>query len=475
MLERTSVAPALATGAFDLKWVLVRRILLATILCVAIGAGFVLANVAADARRQNDAASATVATYLRLQMVRSDAVAGLPQRFPDWSTVADFSLQPGQCVKFTSVDGKMNSRCTGVDSATGQAPAWFAAFYEAVFLNAVDTTETFVHRERAKGTIETTSDRGAVALNAWVSVAGMLRLSLVLTAILCGLVYAAVNGALKPTAQILSGLKRLAGGDHTVQLPRYRLRELDSISDGINRLSRELQVATAERAELARKLIDVQEQERRHIARELHDDVAQQLTAISGLAASMTSSLGSDAVAATAAADDLVAASRRAIRSLRETLIYLRPPEIDELGLRTSLDGLIADHNRRSRGAVQFSLTADGPIDGFDAETSAHIYRIIQEGLNNAARHADAKTVSVAIVHTGVEALADGRQGDAIELRIEDDGSGWSEAAAVPEGRFGLLGMRERVAALDGKLSMDRSARGGASLIVRFCVQRAGG
>jgi two-component system sensor histidine kinase UhpB len=474
LLDRTTMlrgTPRLA--AYDLKWVLVRRILLATVLCVAVGAAIVLSSVASDARRQNEEASRTVGSYLRLQLVRIDSALGLPQRFPDWATVVDFSLQPGQCVKFTSNDDKVYARCVGVDKSVGTAPAWFAWAYEALFLGDVDVVQPFLHRESSKGTIEVTINRMAVAHQAWVSVSAMLRLSLALMAIMCGLVYVVVNAALKPTAQILGGLSRLAGGDLTVQLPRYRLRELDSISDGINRLARELQVATAERAEFARRLIDVQEQERRHIARELHDDVAQQLTAISGLAASIKSSIDAGDADLNPTAEDLVDASRRAIRSLRETLIYLRPPEIDELGLRASLDGLIADHNRRAEGYTRFQLTTSGQLDGFDAETSAHMYRIIQEGVTNAARHAEAKTVTVSLLNGGEVMMQDGSRADAIEVRIEDDGTGWQPAPEAPEPRFGLLGMRERVGALDGKLSIGTSTSGGASLIVRFAVPRA--
>lgn len=459
-------------GAFDLKWVLVRRIMLATALCVTVGAGIVLSSVASEARRQNEEAWKTVGSYLTLQKVRIDAALGLPQRFPDWSSVVDFSLLPGQCLKFTSTDGKIYSRCAGVERSVSTSPTWFSRFYGTVFLGGVDVAGPFLHRARNSGTIEVTMNGLAIAHQAWLSVSAMLRLSFALMAIMCGLVYVVVDRAFKPTEQILSGLSRLAGGDLTVRLPRYKLRELDSISEGFNRLARELQATTAERSEFARRLIDVQEQERRHIARELHDDVAQQLTAISGLAASIKSSLVGDRSNAVSAAGELVSASGRAMRSLRDTLTYLRPAEIDEFGLLGSLDGLVAEQNRGACGNTQFRLATSGRLNGFDAETSAHIYRIIQEGLNNAARHAEAKTVTVSLRNKGEVAMQDGSHRDSIELEIEDDGTGWTNAQAT-EGRLGLLGMRERVGALDGKLSIGTSSSGGASLSIQFKVPGA--
>src|SRR5690606_3245414 len=95
----------------------------------------------------------------------------------------------------------------------------------------------------------------------------------------------------------LSGLNRLARGDLACRLPAFRLTELNRISEVFNALCEELSKATAERAELARRLVDMQEQERRHIARELHDEIAQKLTALSALAACIRRSAQVDAPA----------------------------------------------------------------------------------------------------------------------------------------------------------------------------------
>ena len=459
-------------GAFDLKWVLVRRIVLAAMLCVAVGAGIVLSNVATDAKRQNLDVSGTITKYLKLQLVRIDSALDLPQRFPDWTAVVDFTLQQGQCAKFTTVAGKVYSRCVGTDHRTATAPAWFSGLYEPLFLGTIDALSNLVHRNENKGTLEVTINPAVVSHQAWLSVSDMLRLSLALILIMCGLVYVVVDRALKPTAEILSGFLRLAGGDLTAQLPRYRLRELDRISESFNLLAKELRVTTTERSEFARKLIDAQEQERRHIARELHDDVAQQLTALSGLASSIKSSVDGDRKELVSEAEELVRVSGRAMRSLRETLTYLRPQEIDELGLLTSLNGMIAEHNHRSRSGTHFSLATSGQVEGFDAQTSAHIYRIIQEGLNNAARHADAKAVVVSLKNKGSAATREGSARDVIELGIEDDGTGWIDTPSSDTlgTGFGLLGMRERVSALDGKLAVGTSPPGGVSLRVEFSV-----
>ena len=338
MLDRPTAFPAMKRlGAFDLKWVLVRRILFATILCALVGAAIVLSSVASEAKQKNAEIAKTIGDVLRLQLVRIDSALDLPQRFPDWNAVLDFTLQPGQCVIFSSVTGNPHSRCVGVASNAPAAPAWFVQIYDTLFLTNIDTPTRIDHRTDHRGTLEVTANRPGIAYQAWSSVSDMLRLSLALIVIMCFLVYVAIDRALRPTSDILSGLDRLASGSLAIQLPQYRLRELDQISGAFNRLANELRVTIGERAEFARRLLNTQEHDRRHIARELHDDVAQQLTALSGLAASIQSSLNDKEPVSKFEVDELVKLTGTALDSLRTTLTYLRPQEIDDLGL--SLDG----------------------------------------------------------------------------------------------------------------------------------------
>jgi len=462
-------------SAFDLKWVLIRRILLAALICVGVGVGIVLSNVASEARRQNLQIANTIADVLKLQLVRIDSALDLPQRYPDWTAVLNYTLEPGQCVNLTVPNEASHSRCIGTDASIPGAPRWFERFYNNMLLRNVDASLRIVNRTDYRGKLEVTANRASIARQAWVSTSDMLRLSLALIIIMCILVYVAVDRALRPTGEILEGLSTLARGDLTKRLPRYRLRELDLISNGLNTLSERLQVATVERTELARRLIDAQEQERRHIARDLHDDVAQKLTAMSGFAASIQSSFDDGAPIDRREVEDLVRTSGAAMRSLRETLTYLRPQEIDDLGLRASLEGLTAQYNELSRGKTHFQLSIEGQVDLFDAETAAHIYRIVQEGLNNAARHANASTVSVRLVNKGAVTMTDGSSQDSVELTIGDDGAGWSgNPTRAASGNLGLLGMSERVSALGGRLSFGTSLQGGALLNAQFAVPTGG-
>ena len=313
------------------------------------------------------------------------------------------------------------------------------------------------------GRIEATTDPNAVTRQAWADLSRLLGLLAGLVAVLCFLVFVVVAHALRPTGQILAGVNRLANGDLSCRLPPFELNELQRISEVVNDLAQRLQTATRERSDLARKLVDAQERERSHLARELHDDVAQRLTALTLLAKSIRESVGTSAPSVASESEAFVDMTVDAMRSLRTTLIHLRPPEIDDLGLLVGLEELIAGHNRQCGGRIRFTLRADGGLNDLPPETAAHVYRIVQEGLNNAVRHADAKNVDVTLETLHAASV------DEIRLTVADDGHGAStEAHRRHGGGVGLIGMRERVYALNGQMTTEPGPTAGFRLIVGF-------
>jgi two-component system, NarL family, sensor histidine kinase UhpB len=155
--------------------------------------------------------------------------------------------------------------------------------------------------------------------------------------------------------------------------------------------------------------------------------------------------------------------------SLRKTLTYLRPQEIGDLGLLQSLGGLVAGHNESSAGRTRYTIEANGDVEQLRAETSAHVYRIIQEALNNASKHANARHVKV-MLNQHADA---GRK--RIELAVTDDGAGPPpESRHQPYAGSGLIGMRERVLALSGTIDAGPLADGGFRLHVEFPALQGG-
>jgi signal transduction histidine kinase len=197
------------------------------------------------------------------------------------------------------------------------------------------------------------------------------------------------------------------------------------------------------------------EAERARWARELHDDTLQALAGIQFLLDGAAHDGGVDG-AAVARASERVADEIAALRSL---IAELRPPALDELGLGPALQGLV----RRVAGGHGLEAVAEIALDpssgdggdagdhalALPAELEIAVYRVAQEALTNAARHADAGHVELHVA----------RAPDAIALRVIDDGHGFDPAAAPPAG-FGLAGMRERVALAGGTLVIDASPDG---------------
>jgi signal transduction histidine kinase len=294
----------------------------------------------------------------------------------------------------------------------------------------------------------------------------MLGLTALLIAAICALQYVAIGRALRPTRDILAGLDRLSRGDLSCRLPSFRLIELQRISEVFNALAANLDRATRERTALAARLVESHEQERSHLARELHDELAQALSAISAQAASIKTTAASDCPALAVEADHLLQTSMATLKSLRATLQTLRPPEINDFGLAASLLSLAREQERLAGGKLKIVLNVDRDAEAAASSAASHIYRMVQEGLTNIGKHAQASRAQISLdLRPGVKDVGAPRR--MLVLTIEDNGRGpGTHAAATGDGGtalgagtgigtgLGLVGMRERAAALGGHLDV---------------------
>ncbi|HML28019.1 MAG TPA: histidine kinase [Hyphomicrobium sp.] len=455
----------------NLKWLLVRRITLVALACLVAGSAITLYRVSSVASRDNAELALSVSRQLNLQLLRIDTMLDIPKRFPDWDLVTSYALQPGQCVQLLRRDASVwRSSCTGVDTVTSSAPQWFVAAYTSLIGGEALASQPVSYRGNVAGSVVATFNPAAVAGETWRAIAPVFGFSALLVALLCAVTYYVIDRALRPTAEILRGLNRLAKGDLNTRLPPFRVSEINRISEVFNALVADLKSASAERAELARRLVDAQERERRHIARELHDEIAQKLSAVNALAACLRMTAQQDAKHLEEEARQLEDMASSLMISLRKTLTYLRPQEIDDLGLLPSLEGLIAGHNKDANGRTRYTIEANGNIEGLNSETRAHVYRIVQEALNNAAKHANAQRVKVTLNQL------ENAEANRVELAITDDGMG--PAYDVKHRSFagsGLIGMRERVQALSGSFNAGPMAQGGFGLRVEFPLHPQGG
>ncbi len=151
--------------------------------------------------------------------------------------------------------------------------------------------------------------------------------------------------------------------------------------------------------------------------------------------------------------------------TLRGTLFRLRPPDVDELGLAASLEGLVAGWNGRSRGRTRFDIRLCGAFDKLPAEFAANLYRIAQEAITNASKHAEATRVLLELTMRAEHSSVDDLTSEQIELTVNDDGRAGDRDPAARSG-MGFLGMRERVATLGGRLNFEAGRNSGSTLRV---------
>jgi PAS domain S-box-containing protein len=220
------------------------------------------------------------------------------------------------------------------------------------------------------------------------------------------------------------------------------------------RLFEQVRLGRQRMQSLSRRLVDVQEAERNRIARELHDETSQSLTSLMlGLRLLEQSVQGNQPALEQAARLKQIA--NDALESLHNLAMDLRPAVLDHVGLVAAVRQYVESVSREHGLQVEFEAV------GFDAgrlpaQTETALYRIVQEALTNVLRHARATRVSVLLE----------RRGDRVVMVVEDNGVGFDPEAAAQSGRLGLLGVKERIEMLDGRMEIESAPGAGATLFV---------
>ncbi|MFN0105726.1 MAG: sensor histidine kinase [Bryobacteraceae bacterium] len=222
---------------------------------------------------------------------------------------------------------------------------------------------------------------------------------------------------------------------------------------------RRLEEAEGEMRRLSQLLVRAQEEERKRLSRELHDQVGQMLTALRMEVGHIERSRFNDGAFAahTAECKSLI---DTIVGTVRDLSMGLRPSMLDDIGLGPALQWLARDYSRRYNCPVNVSL--EGDLDTLPEAYRTCTYRVVQEALTNCARHAKATRIDVSVQGAGGWLL----------LRIRDDGVGLNPRTN-PKTGLGLLGIQERVRELNGTMSVLSEEGGGTSLRVEMPLERA--
>ncbi len=344
------------------------------------------------------------------------------------------------------------------------APAWFERLITPTpVTQAIDFPD---------GKLIVRANASRAALDAWEDTVQLSGIALALLVAVNALVFWLVGRAVRPFGEIVAALNKLQAGRFDVALPRLAGTEAAAIGGAFNRMVGELQghIDTERRAvraelqlsanrELTRWIDQHVEAERRLIARELHDELGQSVTAMRSMALSIAQrSSGVDAQAQQAArviADE----SSRLYDAMHGIIPRLTPLVLDSLGLAEALADLV-ERTRKSQPGVAIDTDIALGNTPLSAEVALTLYRAAQEGITNALRHGQAQHLRLAV-------RADEH---AVSLSLHDDGSGLPAEGWQRPGHYGLRWLVERVENLRGELRLEANAPRGVQLHVRVPV-----
>ncbi|MDD2832904.1 MAG: histidine kinase [Methylotenera sp.] len=325
---------------------------------------------------------------------------------------------------------------------TDSAPDWFVKSMDVVSSSMQPIRRQVFANGRLLGELVVTPDPSYEIAEIWNDTLGLLILVAVFFVVVNGMIYIAVGHALRPVDKILDALTALEQGHLDARLPKFTLPELMEISQKFNTMAETLQNSIRNNHRLAQQMIRLQEDERKSLARDLHDEIGQHLTAIHIDASTILNAKKIDEVKVSAQAIDVVA--RQMMMIVHRILQNLRPGSLDQLGLGAALKDLI-DSWRHRNAEVEVDFASAGNFTGVDETVAIAIYRIVQECLTNISRHSAATMVEIKI-H---------RNSDRLDLMVYDNGVGFDVHES--SGGFGLAGMRERVQGLNGHFEMETS------------------
>lgn len=324
-----------------------------------------------------------------------------------------------------------------------RAPSWFAHLLRSDLGPAMVTVPDHsgdVIRLRP----EPASDIAAL----WSATVSAVEVFAIAAGLGLALVYWVIGRALAPLADLSRGLGAIGASHYRERVRERGPPELHSLQLGFNAMAERLEEIDERNRTLEAQLLTIQDEERAEIARDLHDEIGPHLFAVA-LDADMIGRCASTGQSGLIA--DQVRSIQTAVsymqRQVRDLIARLRPTRAAELGLEAAIGDLVAFWQARQR-----DVTFVADLDAADADVPEQlrdvIYRVVQESVANALRHANTKQLSITV----------GRNCNAVSVTVSNSGTAKPATSELPG--LGLVSMRERVQAAGGQLTIDRDSEG---------------
>lgn len=355
-------------------------------------------------------------------------------------------LGPSDAIRFKRT-ASSNNATSGSDTeilSTG-APDWFVTL-----MGVPDVSAAFpiLLKGELVGEIVFSPDISAAIREKWVGFLALVSISIVVLTLTGGLAHLATSSAEQSLMELRTGLTRMRQGNYQSSIHPSGPPELRQSGEAANELAKTLGELSRDNRRLLRKIVSLQDDERQDIARDLHDELGPLLFGVRANTVALVERLPARSVTAQKSAKSVLDSVEALQEANRRILDRLRPLYIDELGLNQSVRTIL--QNAKSQAPLlEITADLDHRLNRMDDPLSQTVYRVIQEAVTNVLKHADARVMEVNAIIDETELV----------VEVSDDGKGFEGQAF---GR-GLIGMHERVRALNGTLELVRS--GGRSRV----------
>lgn len=332
------------------------------------------------------------------------------------------------------------------------APDWFIRLMEP---EAVAFRRLITKGSKSYGYLVVEADPSDEVTEVWRDIQMLFWLAAAFLTLILTMIYLALRKGLQPLQQLADALGRLENSDFGARVDTSAVKELSPIQHRFNHMASVLEKTMAENHELAGNMLAVQETERRDLSRELHDELAPCLFGIRVDLAEIERIATENNLTQIEEKVSSVKSITNHVQSLvRKMLSRLRPMTLDDLGLAEAVRDMLLNWRER-QPEIDWEWDFIGEFYDLPDTLQVTIYRVVQECTTNCVRHAHASHVKVEIR----------REQETIKVAVTDDGKGLD--ANLVRG-FGLIGMRERVSALGGRIAFDTEE--GRGLQVRVLV-----
>jgi two-component system, NarL family, sensor histidine kinase UhpB len=358
-------------------------------------------------------------------------------------------------VDFFDVTGQLreSNRSTRLEHDGEDPPEWFVKLLDISSVLNEPKRKNIILNGRLIGELVITPDPSFELREIWEDTSGLLAIVTFFGLSVLVFVYLAVRSTFKPVKQIIHGLNQIEHGEYQSRLPSFEQIELREISDKFNKMASTLEQSIRNNHRLTQQIIHLQEEERKKLARDLHDEIGQYLTAVHIDASAMVAA--KKLTVARESAQAISQITRQMMFTIQDLLARLRPRVLDELGLSLALAELIHHWHDRNRSIMVVNEISNH-LSQPEESVAVTIYRILQECLTNISKHAAASRVTIEVTDSD----------EGLYMLVEDDGRGFDPS--VPSRGYGVAGMQERVEGLMGTMQINSRPGHGTRIEVRF-------